>query len=95
ARQRRLTDDLMVGECLAISNIDIPQNKQHRGWFWRYCQLCLRLVDDALVIENVVNPALRAGLRQRTEFLEYDPGCFVIRRTPDCPWPLRVFQAPT
>lgn len=95
ARQRRLTDELTVGECLAISTVDVPQNKQHRGWFWRYCQLCLGLVSDALVIENVINPALRVGLRQRPVFVEYIPESFVIRRTPDCPWPLRVFQEPT
>lgn len=95
ARNKRLTEDLSVGECIAISSIHIPEHLQHRGWFWRYCQMCLCLVSDALIIENVHNPSLRAALRQRPEFLEYIPTSFVLRRTLECPWPLRVFQSPT
>lgn len=91
APSRRLTDSLEVGECIAISTIHIPDRLQHRGWFWRYCQLCLGLVEDALVLEGVVNPSLRASLRQRPEFFEFHDESFVLRRLPDHRWPLRVF----
>ena len=61
APSRQLTNALAVGECLAISTIRIPEHLQHRGWLWRYCQLCLCLVDDALILEGVVNPSLRVN----------------------------------
>ena len=92
APSRQLTDALAVGECLAISTIRIPERLQHRGWFWRYCQLCLCIVDDALILEGVVNPALREALRRRPECLEFHAQSFVLRRSSDQPWSPRAWS---
>lgn len=94
ARERRLTDSLVVGECLTIASVYIPDHLQHRGWFWRYCQMCQCLVNDALVLESVINVSLLKALGRRPEFLEFKPDSFLLRRTPDRPWPLSVFQTP-
>lgn len=41
-------DDRVIGEVLTIAKVMVPERLQRRGWFWRYCQLCLALVEDAM-----------------------------------------------
>lgn len=87
-----LTDALTVGECITLATIKVPTRYRHRGWFWRYCQLCAALVEDSVVLESVVNRALLASLRQRPAFVEFAPKHFVLRKSAPGDWPLAVAE---
>ncbi len=87
-----LTDALTVGECITLATIEVPTRYRHRGWFWRYCQLCVALVEDGVVLESVVNRALLASLRQRPAFVEFTPKHFVLRKSAPGGWPLTVAE---
>lgn len=82
--------DMLLREAIVIANIEVPRRFQGRGWFWRYCQLCLALTNDALVVEEVQNPYLYAAIKQRTEFVEVAPATFVIRKQRPGDWPLSL-----
>lgn len=85
--------DLLLREAIVIANVEVPRRYQRRGWFWRYCQLCLALTGDAVVIEEVQNPYLYSALKRRPEFVEVSPTLFVIRKTKSEEWPLRLTEA--
>lgn len=82
--------DMSLREALVIANVEIPSAYEWRSWFWRYCQLCLALTDDALVVEEVQNPYLYAAIKQRPEFVEVAPALFVIRKERPGDWPLEL-----
>ncbi len=73
-------DDKVFGEVLTIAKVVVPEPLQRRGWFWRYCQLCLALVDDAVVVENVFNPHLYAALERRKGFQLLSSKVFVMHK---------------
>lgn len=81
---------LLLSEAIVIANVEVPRRYQGRGWFWRYCQLCLALTDDALVVEEVLNPHLYAAIKRRPEFVEVAPALFVIRKERPGDWPLKL-----
>jgi hypothetical protein len=81
-------------EAVVIARVDIPQAYERRGWFWRYCQLCLALTDDALVLEEVLNPYLYAAIKRRPGFVEVAPRTFVIRKRKPGDWPLKLSSIP-
>lgn len=62
--------DVTLGETLVIANVEIPERFRNRGWFLRYCELCVALVEDAVIVECVYNPHLYASLSRREAFLE-------------------------
>ncbi len=72
----------VLHEALVIGSVDVPRRLQHRGWFWRYMQLCALLVGEGLVLQCVLNKALRTSLRRHSGFEELDNHWFVIRRSP-------------
>ena len=82
--------DLSLREAVVIASVGIPEAYEGRGWFWRYCQLCLALSEDALVVEEVLNPHLYAAIKRRPEFVEVAPATFVIRKGKPGDWPLKV-----
>ena len=90
ARAYATLDDEALGEVLVIANIEVPGRFRRRGWFWRYCQLCLALVDNGLVIENVHNPYLYAALARHPQFRLSGKYDFVILKRHPGDWPLRV-----
>lgn len=76
--------DVALGETLVIANVEIPERFRNRGWFLRYCELCLALVEDAVIVECVYNPHLYASLSRREAFLETKFREFVLlKRPPD------------
>lgn len=77
-----------LGEVLVIASIEIPARYQGRGWFWRYCQLCLALVADAVVVEAVIDDDLREALARRAEFEVVNESTFVLRKARLGDWPL-------
>lgn len=85
--------DLLLSEAIVIANVEVPPAYEGRGWFWRYCQLCLALTDDALVVEEVQNPYLHAAIKRRPEFVEVAPGTFVLRKKQPGDWPLSLTGA--
>jgi hypothetical protein len=77
-------EGVRIGEVLVIASVESPIRYRRRGWFWRYCQLCLALVDDGLIIESVVNEELIKALSMRPEFVEVSPSTFFLKkRGPD------------
>lgn len=90
AQSLALTDTLVLGECIALAAVEVPVRYRHRGWFWRYCQLCAALVEDGVVVESVVNRAFLASLRQRPQFMEFAPKSFVLRKSTPGHWPLAI-----
>lgn len=82
--------DLSLREAVVIANVEIPSAYEGRGWFWRYCQLCLALTDDALVVEEVQNPHLYAAIKRKPGFVEVSEGTFVIRKKKPGDWPLKL-----
>lgn len=82
--------NLVLKEALVIANVEIPQEYEGRGWFWRYCQMCLALVGDALVLEEVQHEGLYAALKRRPEFVEVVPRTFVLRKKKPGDWPLKL-----
>ena len=87
--------DLLLSEAIVIANVQVPPAYEGRGWFWRYCQLCLALTDDALVLEEVLNPYLYAAIKRRPEFVEVAPGTFVLRKKQPGAWPLKLYHSPS
>jgi hypothetical protein len=81
---------LELKEAVVIANVEIPEAYEGRGWFWRYCQLCLALTSDALVLEEVHHDGLYAALKKRPEFVEVVPKTFVIRKRKPGDWPLNI-----
>lgn len=79
-----------IGEVLVIANIEIPARWQRRGWFWRYCQLCLALVENGIAIESAYNPWLRDALARRNPFVEWWPNQFVLVKKRPGDWPLNL-----
>ena len=79
-----------LGEVLVIANVEVPVPFRRRGWFWRYCQLCLALVDNGLVIESVLNPHLYAALARHPAFWASAKQDFVILKRHPGDWPLRI-----
>lgn len=82
--------DLLLSEAIVIANVEVPPAYEGRAWFWRYCQLCLALTSDALVVEEVLNPHLYAAIKRRPEFVEVAPALFVIRKERPGDWPLKL-----
>lgn len=70
--------EMELGETLIIANVEVPERFQNRSWFLRYCELCLALVEDAVVIERVLNSDLYASLSRREAFLETKSLEFVL-----------------
>jgi hypothetical protein len=93
AQSLALTDGLVLGECITLGTLEVPARYRHRGWFWRYCQLCAALVEDGVVVESVVNRTLLASLRLRPGFVEYAPANFVLRKRTPSHWPLTIAGA--
>lgn len=87
--------NLVLKEALVIASVGIPQKYEGRGWFWRYCQMCLALSDDALVLEEVLHPGLYAALKKRSEFVEVVPKTFVLRKKKPGEWPLKLIVPST
>jgi hypothetical protein len=81
---------LLLREAIVVANVEVPLRYQRRGWLWGYCQLCLALTDDALVLEEVLNPYLCAAIKRRPEFVEVAPALFVIRKERPGDWPLKL-----
>jgi len=81
---------LILREAVVIASVGVPPAYAGRGWFWRYCQLCLALSSDALVLEEVLHPGLYAALKRRPEFVEVVPKTFVIRKQGQGDWPLKL-----
>ncbi len=75
-------------EVLVIANITVPEKYRRRGWFWRYCQMCLSLAKNGIVIECVLNEQLLAALRRNALFEEYIEGNFFLRKQNPNDWPL-------
>lgn len=88
-RDYRLVD-VSLREAVVIASVGIPEAYEGRGWFWRYCQLCLALSEYALVVEEVLNPSLYAAIKRRPEFVEVAPATFVIRKERPGDWPLKL-----
>lgn len=84
-----------VGEILVIASVTVPERFQRRGWFWRYCQMCLALVEDGLAIECVYNPWLHAALARRSPFREWQPNQFVLLKSGPRDWPLKLIVPST
>lgn len=82
--------DLLLREAIVIANVQVPPAYEGRGWFWRYCQLCLALTSDALVVEEVQNPHLYAAIKRKPGFVEVSEGTFVIRKKKPGDWPLKL-----
>jgi hypothetical protein len=76
------------GEVLVIANVEVPDDLQRRGWFWTYVQMCVALIGDAIVIEEVVNPDLYAALVRSEVFVEIRERTFVINKRGAGDWPL-------
>jgi hypothetical protein len=81
---------LTLREAVVIASVGVPPAYEGRGWFWRYCQLCLALTNDALVLEEVLHPGLYAALKRRPQFVEVVPRTFVIRKSKPGDWPLNL-----
>lgn len=82
--QQYPADETIFGEILVIASVEVPKRLRGRGWFWYYCELCLALVDDGLIIESVINKELRRSLSMRPEFIEISPNTFFLKkRGPD------------
>lgn len=81
---------LLLREAIVVANVEVPLRYQRRGWFWRYCQLCLALTNDALVVEEVQNPFLYSAIKRRSVFVEVSEGTFVIRKKKPGDWPLKL-----
>lgn len=77
-------------EVLVIANVQLPEQYQRRGWFWRYCQLCAALSRGAIAIESVRNKDLLAALRRHPEFVEYQPAAFLLSKPQPDDWPLKL-----
>lgn len=86
--------DISLREAVVIASVGIPEAYEGRGWFWRYCQLCLALTDDALVLEEVLNADLYAAIKRRPEFVEVAPRTFVLRKKQPGDWPLKLTSPP-
>ena len=77
-------NEIIVGEVLVIASVEVPERFRGRGWFWSYCEQCLSLVDDGLIIESVINKKLKHSLSMRTEFAEVSPNTYFLKkRGPD------------
>lgn len=85
---------LLLREAIVVANVEVPPAYEGRGWFWRYCQMCLALTEDALVLEEVLNPHLHAAIKRRPEFVEVAPGTFVLRKKQPGDWPLKLSPHP-
>jgi hypothetical protein len=83
------------GEVLVIASIESPVRFQRRGWFWRYCQLCLALVDGGLIIESVVNEELERAISERPDFVEIMPNTYFLQKLGPNFRPLLLLKAPS
>ena len=77
-------------EVIVIASIKVPMKYRQRSWFWRYCQLCLCLAKDGIVIECVLNEQLLKTLRRNPLFEEYIEGNFLLHKQHPSDWPLIV-----
>lgn len=78
------------GELLVIASVSIPLREQRCGWFWRYCQLCLALARDGIILECVNNKDVYAALKRRQQFVEYEPRTFLLEKSGPGDWPLQI-----
>ncbi len=82
----RKESDVPLGELLIIASVTIPQRYRHRGWFWRYCELCRALVAGGIAVESVANQRLHASLNNSRNFQEVRQGFFLLTS----PFPLEA-----
>ncbi|MHB1657291.1 MAG: hypothetical protein ACYCSZ_13095 [Burkholderiales bacterium] len=94
--QAYTSGEMVLGETLVIANVQVPVRFRNRGWFLHYCELCLALIEDAVVIECVNNPYLYASLSRREAFKETKISEFVLlkRHTMEGSRSMTMFASP-